>query len=352
MKGFRAAVCIALLACWGPAMAYEGYPLHPVHEVMTRQTYACLTRWGGAEPENCGAEADLVARQSGYRLLRDFTPGEKAATWPDDPVRELSPLTAVRYGWALKYGCARAAAGQGATYTIDRAGLMCSSHYGRLQFLHAMRSSADEPVEQTRARIRAWAALTYEVASGQADPAQDYCDYFSRPSAIADDFAPSECRGRVVNGRVLASWSLSTLFAMRCGGAFSGSTCAILADPRDVARASATGALLHLIQDSFSQSHVARGAASPAGFEARIDCAAAMSFYFYDASTSKTHGAADQPPHIAPSCRPGAEVDDAVTAGARAIWMIQHQRPLGEFTAFFDKSVLSGPVARQAAPQA
>ena len=166
-----AALIAALTTLFAPgAGAYEAYPLHPVHETLTHLALRCLDRYQGARPIDCRLEAARVQAEARWRLFRRFTDEEKASTWPDDPTRELAPITFARFALALKDSCGRAAAEAGDDYSLDRSGLMCGSHYGQLQFLHAMRSRPEESFDGSLARIGDWAGFTFAVAAGHIAP--------------------------------------------------------------------------------------------------------------------------------------------------------------------------------------
>jgi hypothetical protein len=324
------------------AGAYEAYPLHPVHETLTHLALQCLDRYQGARPIDCRPEAARVQVEARWRLFRRFTAEEKASTWADDPARELAPLTFARFAMALKDGCALAAAEAEGDYSLDRSGLMCGSHYGQLQFLHAMRSRPEESFDDSLARIGDWAGFTFAVAAGHIAPEQPYCRVFAvEAPAIADDMAPAECATRRLYGDQMGDWTVATLFSRRCGHILASRRCLRLDLPNASIQMTAQGALLHLVQDSYSQSHAVRGPIiNP--FDARIDCAAVSGFHFYDAATAPSHRAADRPPVLAASCSASADtgVDDVVTASATAIWMMRQRVDRDLFSGYLQAHVL------------
>lgn len=331
-------VALALMVVATPVMASEAYPLHPVHETLARQAQACVDRFGGSRPTDCLAEAAQVQSSASWRLIRDFSAMEKATTWPDDPVREIAPPTIARYGWAISRGCARRIEREGRG--LDRAGLMCGSHFGDLQYLHAMRSTADENPDDTRAKMKAWASLTYRVALGDIPAEIPYCGAFAHHAQkIAADFEPANCAASSINGLPLSGWSLGTLFSIRCGNVFTGRWCRVV-EPEVSVGHTARGALLHMIQDSFSQSHAQRGPVRLETFESVMECLPARDFYHYNSDSSEAHKAADQPPRLGAACNTEAVIKDAVTASAVAIWMLEHQRPASEFLSYFDESII------------
>jgi len=92
-----------------------------------------------------------------------------------------------------------------------------------------------------------------------------------------------------------------------------------------LARITAEGALLHLIQDSYSQSHTVRGTPHvDHTYEARADCYLPTHFYTYWGQLK--HGVADRVPELGATCGNGGEADDVITASAMAIYYVS-QRP-------------------------
>lgn len=345
MKRLIGGLAAAAVLVWAPpSPAYEIYPLRPVHEAMTRLAYQCLEA-GEEEPLDCRAAYARLPDVARHRLVRSFTNREKAASWPDDPSREISPLTAIRYGLAIQFTCARKA-DRNPAFTLAEGGLMCSSHYGALQFLHAMRSSSGEGTEDTRARILDWAMLSYGVAAGQIAVDQPYCGYFrgQTGSSIAVDLAPPDfafCEERVESGRRIPGWRLQTLFALRCGNALLSRRCSEITGPEGarLARESARGAVLHLIQDSYSQSHAARGPSEPGGaFISIVDCSLPTAFHFYTGDTATAHRQADSPPDATRNCE-GGETADAITASAELLRFIDRSAPASEVRLYLETQV-------------
>lgn len=209
---------------------------------------------------------------------------------------------------------------------------MCNSHYGALQVFHAMRSARDEEAAQTHRRILAWALFAYEVATGAVDTDQPYCATIrTRRMAISDDLAPSGfagCEARRVNGRAQVAWTVGTLFAQQCSDPIFPSNCRRYtgAEGRRFAQEAALGAVLHLVQDSYSQSHAIRGPALSGGhYEARVDCHWPTGYIYYDKTSKVHHIDADTPPRLDAGCGPqpppreSAQADDVITASARVV---------------------------------
>ena len=115
------------------------------------------------------------------------------------------------------------------------------------------------------------------------------------------------------------------------------------------------GALLHMVQDSFSQSHVARGPEGSRGYEARIRCLPAERFYNFNGEDGRGqdgHSAADQlPDYDTESCNAAIRtVDDPITASARLLWMLDQGHSSEQAVAYVRAHVLGLPPSSKTAP--
>ncbi len=226
-------------------------------------------------------------------------------------------------------------------------GLLCSSHYGPLQFWHAMASRADEPTEETQRKMLAWAEFLYEVAVGD-DAFLDgsYCEYWRGQQGregkgeLASVLAPEEDFPCTKDGE---PWTISTLFSMTCRGARSSVSCDESLDPR-VAKLNALGALLHMVQDSYAQGHASRG---PAEFipgtkrvKSKFECLPINQFYTYGAQDDKKHRQADAFPQPGQSCANASTgVHDPILASANVLWFVQQKKGAKELAKYLEKRV-------------
>jgi hypothetical protein len=345
----RAGVAAALFA----STQASGYLISPrlaVHETMTRMAFDCAARAGPAGPTACWTTPGLLPSIVEER----YSPREMAARWPDDPLRQGNSLfTAPGLGYDVGWGCAgkiKDAAGH--DRTIYEAGLLCSSHYGRLQFVHAMASGGDGRRETLR-KIQAWSAFTFDVASGRIPVDADICrtvttDGKRAYAALAGAFDTASGNSCVVPKGGKAK-TVRAFFATDCSRFPLAKKCGVWAGKVGDAlvRRAALGALMHLIQDSYSQSHVARPidgktleAAGP--FTATAACTFPVTYFDYGRQ-SKNHADADQRPRLDRSCRAGAPVDDPVTASARVAWMIERRGTARDLTDYLTDRVF-GPL--------
>lgn len=319
-------------ACPVPAAqlagAYEIKPKQPNHERLTAHAERCLAASAGRMPQRCALPADAKAFAD---VDLDASIYAGAVRWPDDPTRQISATGIGKFLVNLGAERCKKYVEPGKPF----GGLLCNSHYGKLQFLHAMRSSADEPAEETRTKILAWTRTLFEVATGRGvDETTGYCAYFHGRPELSDALAPAGfpfCDDRTDprSGKTFKAWRVHTLFTLECRNPFSSARCTEIVGERgaDLARKRAAGALLHLIQDSFSQSHTARGGNFPLGpYAARVVCQPVRAFYDYGKNSS-VHSAGDKAPafDLVECAREGGAVLDPITASAQMLWLIEQR---------------------------
>lgn len=348
----------ATILCAGaPALAYQigsasiakkGYDLH---ESFSRVARSCLDS-GAATKGGCASYFPEALRLTGQRKSRAANDEPYASRWPDDPTRMLDrDPSKIRFGIHLYAICDRALARGSA---IDQVGLLCSSHFGRLQFMHAQATSEDRDDSETRSKILAWATFAYRAATDAEFRATDYCkavagvpDQSLRAALTLSDVSICETRSSRFLGifpRTYKGWTVATLFSLSCPNPLQEKVCwertGSYGD--ETARIAAKGALLHLVQDSFSQSHVARvpaGGTAPGArgpYTARVVCERPAVYYNYvtqnrsspddnGAIKDDPHGAADGRPELDSSClAPGRKVDDIITASAIVLYYLDH----------------------------
>lgn len=320
----RTSACGLALAGMGiafltPASAFNISAKGRVHERLTRLAELCLE--AGQQ-----AQCPLPAVQRAFDKV-DWKKSKywRAVRWPDDPTDQASSVSVVKFAIIAGLGRCEKYVGTGKPF----GGLMCNSHYGNFQFMHAMKSSADETTEGTKAIIGAWTQFAYRVASGRIDLEANYCSIIrAQGPLLSAALAPPEfpfCEDREDNGKSFKAWSVRTLFTFHCRNPVSSAVCkeTVGEAGRAQARLAATGALFHLIQDSFSSSHTGRSVINPTGpYAAIVDCAAIQTFYFYTANKDN-HGAADKKPRFEENCRSKAPVLDPVTASAQMLGLIE-----------------------------
>jgi hypothetical protein len=138
---------------------------HDVHESMTALAEACLRRSGREKPARCWPSAKELAASSNSRWGEAYSDLQKASRWPDDPTRQDRSFSFVKIGYNPLWGCPKWIR---ASRRLEDSGLLCSSHYGRLQFLHAQAVNEDGgSAAKTHGRIMAWAKFAFRVAKDE-----------------------------------------------------------------------------------------------------------------------------------------------------------------------------------------
>ncbi|HYI41196.1 MAG TPA: hypothetical protein VE053_12850 [Allosphingosinicella sp.] len=330
------------------AQAYEIRVRRPfvkkadVHETITALAEECLKTPSAAAPSGCWhRNADLAGR-SRSRGNESYGPLQVAVRWPDDPTRQDRKASFLKIGYNLFRGCKKLAAG---SRVIEEIGLLCSSHYGKLQFFHAQAVDEDKSPADTRRRILAWADLAFRIATdarledGSRLLDANYCRFIeTEPAALSEVM-------RCKSPSIYDDWNVSTFFALTCASPWVSYRCPTpgeAAEEDRLAILSAKGALLHLVQDSFSQSHASRSIGSPippngpqGGFVSKVVCAYPTAYFNYREQKSKAHGKADRPPVRDSSCdddpRTPApddpQTDDVITASAMILWHLENGSP-------------------------
>ena len=312
-----------------PAHAYNISAKGKVHERLTARSIECLKN----------EKADKCELPTTERELRDDKPAmgelEYATRWPDDPTDQSNLLAIGKLGFNAGFGHCKKLIGEGKQY----AGQLCNSHFGSAQFMHAMRTAPEQDVETTVRLIAGWTRFAFGVATGDISTDANFCMEVRRKSgAFADAMVPADfpycgqdAQGNYAQGGVDGVWSVGNFFTFSCRNPLSSQKCKV-ADAESAKRLApieATGALLHMIQDSYSRSHTGRGVVYSHGpYVPAIDCAPVDAFYDYN-ENKPSHAAADGFPTFDENCgAPGNPVLDPVTAGAQMLQLIgQHSDP-------------------------
>lgn len=238
----------------------------PVHEEVTQFARACAANASGAVdiPVVCPPDTLPASVPQGNK----YDSLVRGVWWNDDPNQYLFA------GWQAKWLIWMEDADRIAKYGVNLRGRKAAidrnyvmtyrSHYGDLQFLHAMASGEGEPADVTRGNVLDWAEFAYAVATGRLDPE-------SKLEAVDLPFVR-----RYFDHR--PGWSIAYLFAPK-----------YRLKREEHYRDMALGALLHTVQDSYSDPHAARH------FDASPACARGgiARFHFYGGQDSRKHKQAD-----------------------------------------------------------
>lgn len=215
--------------------------IHPVHEELTVKTLYYLRD----------------AKLPGLQLIEEklIESAIRGVRWNDDPLHLLPDYPK---DWLLNFEHASDLAPR-LTNNFD---LFYRSHHHDLQFLHAMAASDNEPARETQTKVLAWVEFTYKVATG-------YLPIHTHFRNLSGFLTPQSSRifrkYFTQNGRRL-NWTPAYLFALKCRrpvsppDQYAGLDCSQTDwhPEKNHIQNVALGSLLHLLQDSFSDSHVTR----------------------------------------------------------------------------------------------
>lgn len=267
----------ALFRIWYPEASSIATELFttPVHERATHIIYGC----DDAKEECAGNEGSVL-----------YAPAAVLAgnQWNDNPPFQLTSTrtyfckkyigTTIRAPyflecWYLLFRDAEKRAEKGEYFDADsETVLLYRVHFGDMQFLHSMASRDGEEARITKEKIMMWAEFTYKLATGKIDKGIEL-----RKIGIPGMETLFKNRG----------WTAQQLFT-RGDPTYRGEQ-----DFRDFV----FGSLLHLIQDSFSISHVERDEPSGAKCPALPDQDKAgkiLSFHAYANQNKRKHADADK----------------------------------------------------------
>jgi len=295
--------------------AIEGRSV-PGHETITSMGIECFNRTLGALPANCLNKPSSIGllnnkTQVKIRAIPNLDAQEllDASSFSDDPGRVAQSHLSGAKGFFLNnekclvrpwyqfgFGAKRI------YYNNITGGLFCNSHYGVLQFWHAM-------------------ALAF------------------MPNAETD-ILPSKKQFHCND--VNPPFRVRFIFKQQCKGLFSSRNCDPIPDNKNGNRRlqiSALGALIHMVQDSYSQSHVVRDE-----FDllepSRIDCAPIKKYLTYQGQDKEKHGASDTFPIVVNKNCIASEIDDPVTATAKILWYLnQPDDNVEKFITYLKQSV-------------
>lgn len=213
---------------------------NPVHEAITLNALDCSVPAG--EERNCVNTENVLQHQTLLYGVR----------WPDDPPFALNKKTPPRIAgcdvdvtlrstaqpkcWTGLFNDASSTAQQRALSHPDKPAfgpgdyLLYRSHFGDLQFFHSMATHDGETAQQTRDRMKMWAEFLWGIGN----------------SSIRTDVFIPKLGNEQLTRYFPGEWTATNLFAT-----------GIVKVRKDLDQV-AIGALLHMVQDSFSQAHAAR----------------------------------------------------------------------------------------------
>lgn len=212
----------------------------PVHETITSAMYQCQ---GPSCPKQPAPSSAPDAVLAGVRW-NDNPPFVLKSTSLSACANRYIQLPIEPVCWADIFKAGQKAAGRRRNpvyyaYVPGQAeqyALLLRSHFGDLQFLHAMASKPRERAGYTRDKILMWTEFTWRITTGE----------FERGTDIAEASLRMESRSPTVLDYFGGGETVQLIF-------FKGEP-AFVKEYRDFA----FGSLLHLVEDSYSTAHVSR----------------------------------------------------------------------------------------------
>jgi hypothetical protein len=244
-----------------------------VHEGLTHLAYDCPleTLSECADPDlDAAAPGVIVGVRWNDNPPFQFASGQgkyKGCSTQIDPPPTISFALAVDCWYAHFKDVSAKAEAKPDTYITGRGTLLARSHFGDLQFLHAMATRAGIPAEETKQKILMWAEFTWKV---QSHDKEEWIAPVTRMGTIPvpgmlDHFPKQEIRDIENLFTVGRTWVRHQL--------------------RDIA----FGSFLHMVQDSFAGGHVARRARA----DAHCSAPEIVEFHSYPGQVKAAHKAGD-----------------------------------------------------------
>jgi hypothetical protein len=252
----------------------DGKLFSPVHELMTIEA---LKR----------VDKELLSDIDIAPMIRDMVRGVR---WNDDPY-QMARTKGLAFVVSVKDSCRDSKSAKvGSDY-----GLPYRTHCADMQFLHAMASRQDEPASSTLAKLLMWLEFTYKVSIGDIEK-----NHYLR-SIDQKLTTESGTLFRAImtdNGNTRSLWQPQDLFTLDCSLRGHNFKCKKFEHnhSNESIRNIALGSMLHVLQDSFSDSHLER---EPSYVElvSKIHGRGAIKlFYSYAKQDSALHNKADKLP--------------------------------------------------------
>jgi len=167
------------------------------------------------------------------------------------------------------------------------------SHFGDMQFLHAMASRAGEKPADTREKAMRWLEFSYRVARGEIGPRVNV--FSLREAGSEMDAATRDWVSALFRAPEKKLWRVQDVFLPKGG------------DLRLVA----WGSFLHLVEDSYSASHVRRAAMrfQANGCPSYSATDAILEFRTYVGQDTEKHALCDDAPDWLASAREASPID-------------------------------------------
>lgn len=296
----------------------------PVHEEITNRIYGCDGNiCGGAEASRAPAAVLAGVRWNDDPPFR-ISSGEGKGT--RCKVTQTIRFQTQPYCWYQLFKHANAKAAAGAIFDAEsRSALLYRSHFGDLQFLHAMAAANGVRPEETRQLILGWAEFNWRIISGEHGV----------------DTVLRDIENPTINSRFnRTEWKVQDLYTLGSPGL------------RPHIREVAFGSILHTLQDSFAHGHVDRNSAVSARncsiADDRVTAPGLVSeFHAYNMQDHSLHASADTRGSLEAHLQ---EDPDVVEIGRFLLRAKQAGRGWEEVAPFFECIYALSDTARIASP--
>ena len=167
------------------------------------------------------------------------------------------------------------------------------SHFGDMQFLHAMAVRAGEPAARTRLNILRWSEFAYRAARGEIEPGANIFEMKRVETSLEKETA--QWLAGLFQGPSKQLWTLEDMFLPKSKSL----------------RLMAFGSLLHVVEDSYSASHVKRqtNRVQPNGCPSYDAADPIVQFRTFVGQDTEKHGVCDDTPDWLTTPRPGGPTE-------------------------------------------
>jgi len=260
--------------CWGNVVFCKSLRLterlkYPVHETMTLLAYDVYET---PDDPVGGAAKTSTSELKKSGVLRDLILGSE---WNDDPDGLLRQSITKSLQWYALFNDAKLQASCYESPALSKCKnvyveklpmMLYRSHFGDLQFIHSMASSQSETAENTKIKMMTWAKFTYHVYVSENNLELEALDgkKVREFSDIADLIQrPGWTVGALFDPKVIGKWKISFTpgkygHFVSNGNPRAQNDYSNFPDEKISIRHVALGSLLHMIQDSYSDSHTER----------------------------------------------------------------------------------------------
>lgn len=211
----------------------------------------------------------------------------RGVRWNDDPLNQLGHgiFNGIDFGLNFAHSC------KNSNRIDSKYDLLYRTHCGDMQFLHAMASNKNEKAQETLDKIMMWLEFTYKVATGEVSH-----NYYFRSVPLKLEEKSSILFNNLIldNNKRRLKWQAEYMFTLSCNRLIKLRCKKEKNYEAKMIRDIALGSALHLIQDSYSNSHVLRETPYEEKKSIITNRGEIIGFYLYSQQDHKKHSLADK----------------------------------------------------------